>query len=110
MFFPDGATGPWGLCLFNAEGGGGSRTDTSVNFLKKAQISEDANNLIEGLKVRRLSGTAGADVEAQSRHSRGSRAAPSGGPGTRLTEHNPERRLTLLITVSPGTKKGASAS
>lgn len=91
MFFPDGTTGPWGLCLFSAggEGGGASRTEASVNFLKKAQISEDANNLGEGLKVRRLSGTAGADVEAQSRHSRRRRSAPAGGHGTRLMERKP---------------------
>lgn len=70
-------------------GGGASRTEASVNFLKKAQISEDANNLGEGLKVRRLSGTAGADVEAQSRHSRRRRSAPTGGHGTRLMERKP---------------------
>lgn len=64
--------GPWGLCLFNA---GGS---TWVDFLKKAQISEDANDLGEGLKVRRLSGATGADVDARSQHSRGCRSAPLG--------------------------------
>lgn len=67
-----------GAFVYSAQGGSASRTDASVDFLKKAQISEDANNLGEGLKVRRLLGTAGAGVEAHSRHSRRRRLAPLG--------------------------------
>lgn len=97
-----------GAFAYSAWGGG----DASVNFLKKAQISEDANNLIEGLKVRRLSGTAGADIEAQSRHSRGRCAAPLGAVerGWWSKAQRDISLSSLLSHLETGTEKGASAS
>lgn len=86
-------------------GGSASHTDSSVNFLKRPQISEDANSPGEGLKVRGLSGAAGADAEAQSRPQSRAPLGPTRGRGPQPMERDPERRLTLLINVQPANWK-----
>lgn len=55
-----------GMGVWGGRGGGSAaRIDSSDNFLKRAEISADANNPWSGLKVRRRWRSAGAEAEAR---------------------------------------------